>query len=272
MCRRSSGLLCPAHLESGIQPLNNINTLRPGEKMAMKSLIRNTAIYVLMTTMSSLYLTSSSIGQNSCEILDDSFYTIANFQSYTSSASDILLTIDSCAAQPALCQEAYEYFYKADTIFTAIGERALNSDCIRCRIDDLLVFADAIERLAFLFEINGHSLGGTYETYTDLVESYRGVNPCGAGGRQVVYEYPKINGAAVDHCAVWADDCGQPGADRFCKTQGFDRASAYSTYTPGKTYVPSAGRFCHGAICTGFSSVTCTDPSLEIGDGDLVLD
>jgi len=71
------------------------------------------------------------------------------------------------------------------------------------------------------------------------------------------YASPQMNGASVDWCATWATNCGQGGADQFCRMQGHARASSFFTFTPGRTYVIGSRQICQGAHCTGFAQVTC---------------
>lgn len=74
---------------------------------------------------------------------------------------------------------------------------------------------------------------------------------------RVVINYPRFNGAIVDHCSSWATNCGWGGANRYCRTRGFSRAISWSRYRPGRTYVIGSGRYCNGPGCVGFRQVTC---------------
>ena len=67
-----------------------------------------------------------------------------------------------------------------------------------------------------------------------------------------------MNGAAVDWCVNWAANCGQPGADNFCRVNGYARATSFKTYQPGRTYVIGDNRFCAAEFCIGFAQVVCT--------------
>ncbi|MHA1538816.1 MAG: hypothetical protein ACTSUD_14790 [Alphaproteobacteria bacterium] len=82
----------------------------------------------------------------------------------------------------------------------------------------------------------------------------------GGTGRVQRFNYPRWNGAIVDHCVTWARNCGQPGANNYCRRRGYRRAvtRGYRTYRPGRTYVIGARRLCTGNFCIGFRYVNCT--------------
>jgi hypothetical protein len=79
------------------------------------------------------------------------------------------------------------------------------------------------------------------------------------GGGDMTFNAPQVNGAAVDNCAVWGNDCGWGGAHQYCRTQGYAAAKSWSLYNPGRTWVIGSQRFCEGAGCVGFSQVVCTN-------------
>jgi hypothetical protein len=68
---------------------------------------------------------------------------------------------------------------------------------------------------------------------------------------------PTANGAAVDHCATYATNCGAGGANLFCQQHGFANAISWTTFNPGKTWVLGSNQFCNGGFCVGFSFVRC---------------
>jgi hypothetical protein len=74
------------------------------------------------------------------------------------------------------------------------------------------------------------------------------------GGRGV-FDRPKVGGVALDWCVSWATQCGQPAADGFCRTQGYQRSIGYLTYSAGRTSV--AGQLCEGDFCGGFLRIEC---------------
>lgn len=84
------------------------------------------------------------------------------------------------------------------------------------------------------------------------------VPPSGGGNRTVRINYPRWGGAIVDHCRTWASNCGWGGANYYCQRRGFRRATNWSRYRPGRTYVVGSNRYCNGGGCVGFRHVTCT--------------
>jgi hypothetical protein len=71
------------------------------------------------------------------------------------------------------------------------------------------------------------------------------------------FAVPRVNGEIVDWCVTWATDCGQPGADNFCRTQGFSRATNWERFPGQRTLVLGENRICPGG-CDGLRNVTCT--------------
>jgi hypothetical protein len=71
------------------------------------------------------------------------------------------------------------------------------------------------------------------------------------------YNQPRVNGIPVDRCSPWGENCGQGGADAFCQEQGFDRASAWNLYRPGRTWVIGSNQVCQGGDCQALSYVDC---------------
>jgi hypothetical protein len=81
------------------------------------------------------------------------------------------------------------------------------------------------------------------------------------GGQNGVYPFPQANGVAVDGCASWATDCGQPSADQFCRTQGFASASSWNWAYDQRTWVIGSNMYCDtgpGVNCGGLRDVVCT--------------
>jgi hypothetical protein len=75
--------------------------------------------------------------------------------------------------------------------------------------------------------------------------------------QSTVFDHPHENGAIVDHCVTWATDCGQPGADQFCRSKGHERAVQFDTFPAKRTYVLGSRQICEGPHCVGFSKVVC---------------
>ena len=77
------------------------------------------------------------------------------------------------------------------------------------------------------------------------------------------YVKPKWNGNRLDLCLNWAQGCGKPAADAFCKTKGFVKATGYSidhdigAATP--TRLISTGALCDMGFCDGFKGIKCSN-------------
>ncbi|MCC6304437.1 MAG: hypothetical protein IT545_04485 [Rhodobacteraceae bacterium] len=71
------------------------------------------------------------------------------------------------------------------------------------------------------------------------------------------YAVPRVGGERVDWCATWATDCGQGGADGFCRSQGHGRASAWAWETTQRTLVLGGNQICQGS-CGALKDVVCT--------------
>jgi hypothetical protein len=76
---------------------------------------------------------------------------------------------------------------------------------------------------------------------------------------QAGFDNPTVNGAIVDWCSPWAQNCGAGGANQYCQLKGFAGAVNWTTYQPGKTWVFGSNQYCSADYCTGFSHVTCTN-------------
>jgi len=74
-----------------------------------------------------------------------------------------------------------------------------------------------------------------------------------------VFAQPAMNGAPVDRCANFAAGCGQEGADQFCHTQGFARATKWDWHYVNRTYVIGWRNYCEsaGGHCGALNDVTC---------------
>ena len=79
---------------------------------------------------------------------------------------------------------------------------------------------------------------------------------------EMTYPNPGFaNGKRLDWCYRDAQDCGQPAADAWCKTKGYNRAvhfiKAVDIGVSSPTQVISTGTVCNQSYCDGFSSITC---------------
>lgn len=68
---------------------------------------------------------------------------------------------------------------------------------------------------------------------------------------------PQVNGMAVDHCATWGANCGQGGADLYCRSQGFVRAASFRTAHRNPSYVQGGGQVCRMDGCVALTEVVC---------------
>lgn len=88
----------------------------------------------------------------------------------------------------------------------------------------------------------------------------------GAHAEDKTFAKPKQGPYRVDWCYQWANQCGQPAADRFCQSKGFVHAIDLvedvniGALTP--TIVQGNGQVCNGPQCDGFTYITCQRPDL----------
>jgi hypothetical protein len=86
-------------------------------------------------------------------------------------------------------------------------------------------------------------------------------SPAHAEPRAKSFPEPQMNGAAVDWCQSWATNCGQAGADQFCRMQGFERASFWTEVLVDRTFVIGSNQFCQGQrACGALRKVVCVEP------------
>lgn len=74
------------------------------------------------------------------------------------------------------------------------------------------------------------------------------------------FSLPRIDGNFVDNCLIWANRCGQPAANEFCRRNGFDHARSYKSGRPGKfipTQILSSKQICNANFCVAFTSIEC---------------
>jgi len=107
-------------------------------------------------------------------------------------------------------------------------------------------------------------IGSARDCTGDFCTGYRFVECAGplpltaAGTRR--FQPALANGMAVDNCARWSADCGEPGAHAFCRSQGYVRAMQWEFNRPGRTWVLGSNRACEGNFCVGFTYVVCAEP------------
>ena len=89
-----------------------------------------------------------------------------------------------------------------------------------------------------------------------------------AQAAEQTFAKPKQGPYRVDWCYQWAAQCGQPAADRFCKSKSFTNSSDFEqatnigSLTP--TIVQATGQICNGPDCDGFTYITCVKPDLPL--------
>ncbi|AHM04804.1 hypothetical protein roselon_02483 [Roseibacterium elongatum DSM 19469] len=75
---------------------------------------------------------------------------------------------------------------------------------------------------------------------------------------QQTFAVPRVRGEIVDWCVTWGADCGQGGADNFCRSHGYARAESWERFPGQRTLVLGDDRICPGG-CDGLRNVVCTD-------------
>lgn len=81
----------------------------------------------------------------------------------------------------------------------------------------------------------------------------------GPASAQTRFDYPTTDGLPVDHCESLGTNCGQGGANMFCRAQGFDGAQTWNTYNPGRSITLGSRERCDSGYCTAFREVTCVN-------------
>jgi hypothetical protein len=77
------------------------------------------------------------------------------------------------------------------------------------------------------------------------------------GGAQT-FSNPTTQGHRVDRCLNWAQQCDEPAASAWCRTQGYSRATDWKWDYVKPTYVLGDGQVCDEDYCGGFSTITCS--------------
>ena len=85
------------------------------------------------------------------------------------------------------------------------------------------------------------------------------VNPVASTANGVNIPDPLINGVPADWCPTWGVNCGQAGADLYCQTAGYGRASRWGQYLTDRTYVIGSKSYCEmRGTCGALRDVVCT--------------
>jgi hypothetical protein len=78
-----------------------------------------------------------------------------------------------------------------------------------------------------------------------------------------IYVKPRHNGMRLDLCVNWGVGCGQPAANAYCLSKGWNQASNFSIAhdigTTRPTRLIGTGAVCDQGYCDGFRQITCTN-------------
>jgi hypothetical protein len=89
----------------------------------------------------------------------------------------------------------------------------------------------------------------------------KGQRPSDAPVRSNVFENPTINGIRVDRCMKWGPvGCGNPAANYWCRSKGFQRAASWSGTEIRPTIFQdpqSSVKVCDYFFCGGFTRIVC---------------
>ena len=91
----------------------------------------------------------------------------------------------------------------------------------------------------------------------------RPIAPSGSVAPAAMFREPRQGPQAstsmrVDWCLRWANDCGKPAADAFCRSQGFARATSFADeLTGGPTWVIADRQICAIRDCRALRDVQC---------------
>ena len=86
------------------------------------------------------------------------------------------------------------------------------------------------------------------------------------GTNEQAFAVPQANGAYVDWCETFGANCGQAGADQFCRTQGYSGATQWQWFYADRTFVIGSNMFCEvTGSCGALRDVSCTSASTTGG-------
>jgi hypothetical protein len=79
---------------------------------------------------------------------------------------------------------------------------------------------------------------------------------------------PKVKGVRLDWCRNWAQNCGAPAAQLFCREMGFGKAQSWRIdENVGErgisTLVFGDGRLCQESYCSGFRMIVCAGEAAQ---------
>ena len=83
--------------------------------------------------------------------------------------------------------------------------------------------------------------------------------PAFAQSDVVRIDAPQVDGVMLDWCRRFAEKCGQPAADAFCRANGYRRSVRFVQWIdPGKpTKIISDGQICDSEGCDSFRWIEC---------------
>lgn len=95
-------------------------------------------------------------------------------------------------------------------------------------------------------------------------ETLADLGPCNDSGyvspRTKTFTNPMVGGLALDFCQFWGDGCGQPAADAWCLSQGYERALRYEVQVDAPpTRIIATGQTCDQEFCDRIVAVTCVE-------------
>lgn len=83
-----------------------------------------------------------------------------------------------------------------------------------------------------------------------------------AGGASRVFDKPTEGRYRLDWCLEWANQCGAPAAEAWCRRKGYEGAARFEIDADigarAPTRVLATGAICAEASCDGFAYIVCT--------------
>lgn len=175
-------------------------------------------------------------------------------------ATGLLAASEPAAAQDQTYNEPRYRDIRLDWCLTwgaDCGRPAAVEFCRRRRFEDVVVF-----RAENVGRSQPTRLIGSDQVCSgeDFCTAFAYITCTGPIPHERVFQNPAWKDHRLDVCLRWAEDCGKPAADAYCRHQGFAE-SFHSTVDadpgPGKTRVISSDQICDGPYCRGFQQIIC---------------